>query len=127
MHARVAPILGLSLVVGLIVSTFQAMTQINEATLTFVPKVLAVFAATLPISPVDVGRLDCVYDSHHHQYSDADSLRQGHHMNAVQTLHLAPALSFRPFHSAGADRRHHQRVSHSEHPDNSHASEAGLV
>ncbi|HAP40078.1 MAG TPA: EscS/YscS/HrcS family type III secretion system export apparatus protein, partial [Nitrospira sp.] len=34
-----APILGLSLIVGLIVSTFQAMTQINEATLTFVPKV----------------------------------------------------------------------------------------
>ena len=42
-----APILGLSLIVGLLVSTFQAMTQINEATLTFVPKVLAIFAATL--------------------------------------------------------------------------------
>jgi len=33
-----APILGLSLIVGLLVSTFQAMTQINEATLTFVPR-----------------------------------------------------------------------------------------
>lgn len=52
-----APILGLSLVVGLMVSTFQAMTQINEATLTFVPKVLAVFAATLLFLPWMMGVL----------------------------------------------------------------------
>ena len=50
-----APILGLSLIVGLLVSTFQAMTQINEATLTFVPKVLAVFAATLLFLPWMMG------------------------------------------------------------------------
>ena len=50
-----APVLGLSLVVGLMVSTFQAMTQINEATLTFVPKVLAVFAATLLFLPWMMG------------------------------------------------------------------------
>ncbi len=37
------PILGLSLVVGLLVSIFQAVTQINEATLTFIPKILAIF------------------------------------------------------------------------------------
>lgn len=36
-----APMLGVSLVVGLIISLFQAMTQINESTLTFVPKVIA--------------------------------------------------------------------------------------
>ncbi len=36
-----APMLGVSLVVGLIISTVQAVTQINEATLSFVPKVLA--------------------------------------------------------------------------------------
>ena len=52
-----APILGLSLTVGLLVSTFQAMTQINEATLTFVPKVLAVFAATLLFLPWMMGVL----------------------------------------------------------------------
>ncbi|HMU28495.1 MAG: flagellar biosynthesis protein FliQ [Nitrospira sp.] len=52
-----APVLGLSLVVGLMVSTFQAMTQINEATLTFVPKVLAVFAATLLFLPWMMGVL----------------------------------------------------------------------
>ncbi len=52
-----APVLGLSLVVGLMVSTFQAMTQINEATLTFVPKVLAVFAATILFLPWMMGVL----------------------------------------------------------------------
>ncbi|MEK6801107.1 MAG: flagellar biosynthesis protein FliQ [Nitrospirota bacterium] len=52
-----APILGLSLIVGLLVSTVQAMTQINEATLTFVPKVLAVFAATLLFLPWMMGVL----------------------------------------------------------------------
>ncbi|MCS6316693.1 MAG: flagellar biosynthesis protein FliQ [Nitrospira sp.] len=52
-----APILGLSLIVGLLVSTFQAMTQINDATLTFVPKVLAIFAATLLFLPWMMGVL----------------------------------------------------------------------
>ena len=36
------PILITALVIGLIVSIFQAVTQINEATLTFIPKVLVV-------------------------------------------------------------------------------------
>jgi flagellar biosynthetic protein FliQ len=37
-----APMLGFSLIVGLIVSIFQAVTQIQEATLAFVPKIIAV-------------------------------------------------------------------------------------
>lgn len=41
------PMLGLSLLVGLVISAFQAMTQINEATLTFVPKIIAVFLVIL--------------------------------------------------------------------------------
>jgi flagellar biosynthetic protein FliQ len=36
-----APLLGVALVVGVLVSVFQAATQINEMTLSFVPKVLA--------------------------------------------------------------------------------------
>jgi flagellar biosynthetic protein FliQ len=40
-----APILIISMVVGLIISIFQATTQIQEQTLTFVPKILAVIAA----------------------------------------------------------------------------------
>ena len=36
-----APILGISLVVGVVVSIFQAVTQVHEMTLTYVPKMLA--------------------------------------------------------------------------------------
>lgn len=39
-----APVLGVVLVVGLVVSLFQAVTQINEATLAFVPKLIAAMA-----------------------------------------------------------------------------------
>jgi flagellar biosynthetic protein FliQ len=39
-----APVLGAVLIVGLIVSLFQAVTQINEATLAFVPKLIAAMA-----------------------------------------------------------------------------------
>jgi flagellar biosynthesis protein FliQ len=46
-----APILGLSLFIGLMISALQAMTQLNEATLTFVPKVLALFGALLLFLP----------------------------------------------------------------------------
>jgi flagellar biosynthetic protein FliQ len=35
------PMLGLSLIVGLAISIFQATTQIQEQTLTFIPKILA--------------------------------------------------------------------------------------
>ena len=38
-----APVLLISLVVGLIISIFQTVTSIQEQTLTFVPKILAVF------------------------------------------------------------------------------------
>lgn len=41
------PMLGLGLVVGLAVSIFQAVTQIQEMTLTFVPKILIVLLALL--------------------------------------------------------------------------------
>ena len=51
------PILGLALVVGLAVSVLQAMTQLNEATLTFVPKVLAVFAGVIVFLPWMLGVL----------------------------------------------------------------------
>ena len=46
-----APVLGAALVVGLLVSLFQAVTQINEATLAFVPKLLAVVAVLAIAGP----------------------------------------------------------------------------
>jgi len=45
------PMLGLSLVVGLMVSAFQAMTQINEMTLTFLPKIVTMFVVLLFMFP----------------------------------------------------------------------------
>jgi flagellar biosynthetic protein FliQ len=45
------PLLGVSLAVGLIVSILQAATQIQEATLTFVPKVVCIFIALLLAFP----------------------------------------------------------------------------
>ena len=45
------PMLMVSLLVGLLVSFFQAITQIQEFTLTFVPKILAVFAVIFIFMP----------------------------------------------------------------------------
>ncbi|MGB4466905.1 MAG: flagellar biosynthesis protein FliQ [Azovibrio sp.] len=45
------PMLLVALVVGLIVSIFQAATQINEATLSFIPKLVAVFLTFLLAGP----------------------------------------------------------------------------
>jgi flagellar biosynthetic protein FliQ len=46
-----APIMLVSLFVGLIVALFQALTQIQEMTLTFVPKILAIFLTMLIFLP----------------------------------------------------------------------------
>lgn len=46
-----APMLIAGLVVGLIVSIFQAATSINEQTLTFIPKIVAVFLTLLLFGP----------------------------------------------------------------------------
>ncbi len=46
-----APMLGLGLIVGLAVSVFQATTSIQEQTLAFIPKIIAVFVAILIFGP----------------------------------------------------------------------------
>jgi len=46
-----APVLGVVLVVGLLISLFQAVTQINEATLAFVPKLVAAVAVFAMAGP----------------------------------------------------------------------------
>jgi len=46
-----APMLLAALVMGLIVSIFQAATQINESTLSFIPKLIAIFAVMLVAGP----------------------------------------------------------------------------
>lgn len=46
-----APILLTALAVGLLVSIFQAATQINEVTLSFVPKIISIFVAMVVAGP----------------------------------------------------------------------------
>lgn len=46
-----APILGLALLVGLIVSIIQATTQIQEPTLSFIPKIITIFLTLLIFGP----------------------------------------------------------------------------
>jgi flagellar biosynthetic protein FliQ len=46
-----APILLISLVVGLLIAMFQAATQINEMTLSFVPKLMAVAVVMMATGP----------------------------------------------------------------------------
>ena len=45
----VTPLLLVALFIGLIVGIFQALTQIQEATLAFVPKIIGVFVAILEV------------------------------------------------------------------------------
>jgi flagellar biosynthesis protein FliQ len=45
------PLLGVGLIIGLVVSVFQAITQIQEQTLTFIPKVLALAAVLVVGGP----------------------------------------------------------------------------
>ncbi|MBK5957675.1 flagellar biosynthetic protein FliQ [Rhodoplanes elegans] len=46
-----SPLMLVGLVIGVVVSLFQALTQIQEATLVFVPKILAMFAAMILALP----------------------------------------------------------------------------
>lgn len=45
------PLLLLALIVGLVISIFQAATSINEQTLSFVPKLILVFIVTILVMP----------------------------------------------------------------------------
>ena len=44
-----APLMLVGLVVGVVISLFQALTQIQETTLVFVPKIIAIFVGRLPV------------------------------------------------------------------------------
>ena len=51
------PMLGIGLLVGLLVGIFQATTQIQEMTLTFIPKIVAVFIALIVFAPWILGKI----------------------------------------------------------------------
>lgn len=52
-----APLMVVALAVGLLVALFQALTSIQEVTLTFVPKILAVFLVMILVMPFMASRL----------------------------------------------------------------------
>jgi flagellar biosynthesis protein FliQ len=55
--AASGPAVGLAMAVGIVIGLFQAVTQIQEVTLTFVPKIIAVFAAMLLTAPLIAAQL----------------------------------------------------------------------
>ena len=51
------PIMGVALLTGVLISLFQALTQLQEMTLVFVPKILVVFIALLTFAPFMLSQL----------------------------------------------------------------------
>lgn len=51
------PAVGAATLVGIVIALIQALTQVQEATLTFVPKILAIFAALLLLAPLAAAQL----------------------------------------------------------------------
>lgn len=52
-----SPIMAVALVVGLAIALFQALTQIQEMTLTFVPKIIAIFLTLMLLLPFMISTL----------------------------------------------------------------------
>ena len=57
-----APVLLVAMISGLIISVLQAVTQIQESTLSFIPKILAVFFSLMLFMPYMVTRLQIFTD-----------------------------------------------------------------
>lgn len=53
----VTPVLLVALFVGLVIGIFQALTQIQEMTLAFVPKIISVFVAIILLFPFMLGQM----------------------------------------------------------------------
>ena len=53
-----APVMLIALIVGLAVSLFQALTQIQEMTLAFVPKMIIIFVAVIALMPFMLASLN---------------------------------------------------------------------
>lgn len=58
----VTPVLLVALFIGLIIGIFQALTQIQEMTLAFVPKILGVFIAIILLFPFMLGQMQILSD-----------------------------------------------------------------
>ena len=59
----VSPVLLVALFIGLIIGIFQALTQIQEMTLAFVPKILGVFFTLILLSPFMLNQMRMLSDT----------------------------------------------------------------
>ena len=57
------PVLGVALGVGLLIAFFQALTQVQEMTLTFVPKIVAIFLTIILAAPFMYGQVKALADA----------------------------------------------------------------
>lgn len=60
--AMAGPIMGIALAVGLIIALIQALTQLQEMTLVFVPKIAVVFASLLLFLPFMLAQLSTFFE-----------------------------------------------------------------
>lgn len=58
----VGPIMGIALAVGLVIALFQALTQLQEMTLVFVPKIAVVFASLLLLLPFMLAQISTFFE-----------------------------------------------------------------
>ena len=59
----VSPIICVALAVGLVIGIFQALTQIQEMTLAFVPKIICVFLALVLLFPFMFGQMQMLSET----------------------------------------------------------------
>ena len=99
-----APLLLTALAVGLIVGIFQAATQINEMTLSFIPKLLAMAAVLAIAGPWMMPHAGRVHARAHRKHSRADRLTTDEPIDALTTGQLEGwvAQGFFPFVRIGA-------------------------
>lgn len=60
--AMAGPVMGIALAVGLIIALFQALTQLQEMTLVFVPKIVVVFASLLLLLPFMLAQISSFFE-----------------------------------------------------------------
>lgn len=58
-----APVLAVALLTGLVIAFFQALTQVQEMTLTFVPKIVAIFLTVIFAAPFMYGEIKGLSDA----------------------------------------------------------------
>ncbi len=60
--AMAGPVMGVALAVGLIIALFQALTQLQEMTLVFVPKIFVVFVSLLLFLPFMLAQISSFFE-----------------------------------------------------------------